>query len=126
VAGVDVVAHPSEAKGMMGVVSQSNTLDRSLNVWENLSPRSVRRDRHQRPRLVSAMTWALLPASRARRALQRLVVGAQHSLVRATILGVSEPPSRTVGHRVPQLTVCQSTTANGCGAPRPEQHVVRR
>jgi ABC-2 type transport system ATP-binding protein len=36
VAGVDVVAHPSEAKGMMGVVSQSNTLDRSLNVWENL------------------------------------------------------------------------------------------
>ena len=36
VAGVDVVAHPSEAKSMMGVVSQSNTLDRSLNVWENL------------------------------------------------------------------------------------------
>ena len=36
VAGVDVVAHPSEAKAMMGVVSQSNTLDRSLNVWENL------------------------------------------------------------------------------------------
>jgi ABC-2 type transport system ATP-binding protein len=36
VAGVDVVAHPSEAKAMMGVVSQSNTLDRSLSVWENL------------------------------------------------------------------------------------------
>jgi len=36
VAGVDVVTHPSEAKAMMGVVSQSNTLDRSLNVWENL------------------------------------------------------------------------------------------
>jgi ABC-2 type transport system ATP-binding protein len=36
VAGVDVVAHPSEAKRMMGVVSQSNTLDRSLSVWENL------------------------------------------------------------------------------------------
>jgi ABC-2 type transport system ATP-binding protein len=36
VAGVDVVEHPSEAKAMMGVVSQSNTLDRSLSVWENL------------------------------------------------------------------------------------------
>ena len=35
-AGVDVVAHPSEAKGIIGVVSQSNTLDRSLTVWENL------------------------------------------------------------------------------------------
>jgi ABC-2 type transport system ATP-binding protein len=36
VAGVDVVAHPSEAKRLMGVVSQTNTLDRSLSVWENL------------------------------------------------------------------------------------------
>jgi ABC-2 type transport system ATP-binding protein len=35
-AGVDVVAHPSEAKRMIGVVSQTNTLDRSLTVWENL------------------------------------------------------------------------------------------
>jgi ABC-2 type transport system ATP-binding protein len=35
-AGVDVVAHPSEAKAIIGVVSQSNTLDRSLTVWENL------------------------------------------------------------------------------------------
>ena len=35
-AGVDVVANPSEAKRLIGVVSQTNTLDRSLNVWENL------------------------------------------------------------------------------------------
>jgi ABC-2 type transport system ATP-binding protein len=35
-AGVDVVAQPSEAKRLIGVVSQTNTLDRSLNVWENL------------------------------------------------------------------------------------------
>jgi ABC-2 type transport system ATP-binding protein len=35
-AGVDVVAHPSAAKRMVGVVSQTNTLDRSLTVWENL------------------------------------------------------------------------------------------
>ena len=36
VAGVDVAAHPSEAKRLFGVVSQTNTLDRSLTVWENL------------------------------------------------------------------------------------------
>jgi ABC-2 type transport system ATP-binding protein len=35
-AGLDVVAHPSEAKRLLGVVSQTNTLDRSLSVWENL------------------------------------------------------------------------------------------
>jgi ABC-2 type transport system ATP-binding protein len=36
IAGVDVVRHPSHAKRMIGVVSQTNTLDRSLTVWENL------------------------------------------------------------------------------------------
>ncbi|MCU1463109.1 MAG: daunorubicin resistance transporter ATP-binding subunit [Acidimicrobiales bacterium] len=36
VGGIDVVAHPTEAKQVIGVVSQTNTLDRSLNVWENL------------------------------------------------------------------------------------------
>lgn len=33
---VDVVAHPALAKQLIGVVSQQNTLDRSLTVWENL------------------------------------------------------------------------------------------
>jgi len=36
VAGIDVVAHPTLAKQLIGVVSQTNTLDRQLNVWENL------------------------------------------------------------------------------------------
>jgi ABC-2 type transport system ATP-binding protein len=36
VAGVDVLAHPALAKQFLGVVSQSNTLDRQLTVWENL------------------------------------------------------------------------------------------
>ncbi len=36
VAGVDVVVHPALAKQVIGVVSQTNTLDRQLNVWENL------------------------------------------------------------------------------------------
>ena len=36
VAGVDVVAHPAEARLFMGVVTQFNTLDRQCTVWENL------------------------------------------------------------------------------------------
>jgi ABC-2 type transport system ATP-binding protein len=36
VGGVDVVAHPALAKQIIGVVSQTNTLDRQLTVWENL------------------------------------------------------------------------------------------
>jgi ABC-2 type transport system ATP-binding protein len=36
VAGIDVVAHPALAKQLIGIVSQTNTLDRQLNVWENL------------------------------------------------------------------------------------------
>src|SRR5256714_1375354 len=36
VGGIDVVAHPALAKQAIGVVPQTNTLDRSLNVWENL------------------------------------------------------------------------------------------
>jgi ABC-2 type transport system ATP-binding protein len=36
VAGVDIVAHPTLAKQAVGVVSQTNSLDRQLNVWENL------------------------------------------------------------------------------------------
>jgi ABC-2 type transport system ATP-binding protein len=36
VGGIDVVAHPVAAKQVIGVVPQTNTLDRSLNVWENL------------------------------------------------------------------------------------------
>ncbi|MBX7161467.1 MAG: ATP-binding cassette domain-containing protein [Acidimicrobiia bacterium] len=34
--GVDVVAHPSDTKQVIGVVTQTNTLDRSLTVYENL------------------------------------------------------------------------------------------
>jgi ABC-2 type transport system ATP-binding protein len=36
VAGVNVVEHPALAKQFIGVVSQTNTLDRQLTVWENL------------------------------------------------------------------------------------------
>jgi len=34
--GVDIAAHPALAKQLSGIVSQQNTLDRQLSVWENL------------------------------------------------------------------------------------------
>jgi ABC-2 type transport system ATP-binding protein len=36
ISGIDVVAHPALVKQLIGVVSQQNTLDRQLTVWENL------------------------------------------------------------------------------------------
>jgi ABC-2 type transport system ATP-binding protein len=36
VGGIDVVDHPALAKQILGIVSQQNTLDRQLDVWENL------------------------------------------------------------------------------------------
>jgi ABC-2 type transport system ATP-binding protein len=36
VGGIDVVRHPALAKQILGIVSQQNTLDRQLSVWENL------------------------------------------------------------------------------------------
>src|SRR5581483_7348788 len=36
VGGIDVVRHPALAKQLSGIVSQQNTLDRQLDVWENL------------------------------------------------------------------------------------------
>jgi ABC-2 type transport system ATP-binding protein len=36
VGGLDVIAHPTLAKQLQGVVSQQNTLDRQLTCWENL------------------------------------------------------------------------------------------
>jgi ABC-2 type transport system ATP-binding protein len=36
VGGVDVASHPALAKQLSGIVSQQNTLDRQLTVWENL------------------------------------------------------------------------------------------
>ncbi|MGO8905215.1 MAG: ATP-binding cassette domain-containing protein [Solirubrobacteraceae bacterium] len=36
VAAIDVVVHPALAKQLIGIVSQQNTLDRQLTVWENL------------------------------------------------------------------------------------------
>jgi ABC-2 type transport system ATP-binding protein len=36
ISGIDVKQHPALVKQLSGIVSQQNTLDRQLNVWENL------------------------------------------------------------------------------------------
>jgi ABC-2 type transport system ATP-binding protein len=36
ISGIDVKKHPALVKQLSGIVSQQNTLDRQLNVWENL------------------------------------------------------------------------------------------
>ncbi|HYB27937.1 MAG TPA: ATP-binding cassette domain-containing protein [Solirubrobacteraceae bacterium] len=36
IGSVDVIEHPALAKQLIGIVSQQNTLDRQLTVWENL------------------------------------------------------------------------------------------
>jgi ABC-2 type transport system ATP-binding protein len=36
IAGIDVVKHPAQARQLIGVVPQYNTLDRSLTIYENL------------------------------------------------------------------------------------------
>jgi ABC-2 type transport system ATP-binding protein len=36
IGAVDVIDHPALAKQLIGIVSQQNTLDRQLTVWENL------------------------------------------------------------------------------------------
>ena len=42
IAGVDVAVHPALAKQLSGIVSQQNTLDRQLTVWENLTTSQFR------------------------------------------------------------------------------------
>ncbi len=36
IAGIDIIAHPAEARRFMGVVTQFNTLDRQCTIWENV------------------------------------------------------------------------------------------
>ena len=64
VGAIDVVAHPALAKQLIGIVSQQNTLDRQLTVWENLyfhgrlfgiARRESRRDRRRAARAVPAL-----------------------------------------------------------------------
>jgi len=100
VGGVDVVAHPALAKQLIGIVSQQNTLDRQLSVWENLyfhgrlfgiSARESRRlsddllDKFQLGKWAKASVYALSGGM-----AQRLMV-ARAILHRPAVLFLDEP-----------------------------------
>src|SRR5438045_8776564 len=87
--GIDVAAHPALAKQLSGIVSQQNTLDRQLTVWENLyfhgrlfgmgakTSRQVADDllaRFQLSRWAKASVYALSGGMAQRRQVARQVV----------------------------------------------------
>jgi len=100
IAGVDVAAHPALAKQLSGIVSQQNTLDRQLTVWENLyfhgrlfgmPPRECRQtadellERFQLHRFAKASIYALSGGM-----AQRLMV-ARAIFHRPAVLFLDEP-----------------------------------
>jgi ABC-2 type transport system ATP-binding protein len=100
VGGVDVWKHPAKAKQLIGVVPQTNTLDRSLTVWENLyfhgrffgmstkQSRSESDDMLERFKLTERATMPVLALSGGM--AQRLMV-ARAVMHRPSVLFLDEP-----------------------------------
>ncbi len=98
--GVDVIAHPALAKQNLGVVSQQNTLDRSLSVWENLyfhgrlfgmGSREARTEADRRLEQFRLTDWAKAPVLALSGGMAQRLMVARSILHRPAILFLDEP-----------------------------------
>ncbi len=100
VRGVDVVSRPTVAKQLIGVVSQSNTLDRSVDVWENLyfhgryfgmSSREARRRADESLELFRLMDRAHTDVSTLSGGMAQRLMVARAIMHRPQVLFLDEP-----------------------------------
>ena len=118
-----MVQHPALAKQILGVVSQQNTLDRQLTVWENLyfhgrlfgiSAAESRRDRRPAARAVPAAKWAKASVYALSGGMAQRLMVARSIFHRPAVLFMDEP---TAGldpqSRLALWEILRSSTATG-------------
>jgi ABC-2 type transport system ATP-binding protein len=102
ISGVDVAAHPALAKQLSGIVSQQNTLDRQLTVWENLYFHgrlfgiSARRSRQLADELLEQFQlsrWATASVYALSGGMAQRLMVARAILHRPSVLFLDEPTS---------------------------------
>jgi ABC-2 type transport system ATP-binding protein len=100
VGGIDVVAHPTLAKQILGIVSQENTLDRQLTVWENLyfhgrlfgmGPRLSRREADRLLEAFQLSRWAKASVYALSGGLAQRLMVARAIFHRPAVLFLDEP-----------------------------------
>ena len=130
IAGVNVAAHPALAKQLTGIVSQQNTLDRQLTVWENLyfhgrlfgmGAKASRQTADQLLEQFQLSRWAKASVYALSGGMaQRLMVARPSSTARACCSWTSRPRAwiRRAGSRCGTCSVsCTKTVRRSC-SPR--------